>query len=87
MDYYMLNDLIAELRKIKGIGEIKEQMTQELIAFGKWDGKMIDAAKATEIISYRLDDKLVDLEVRTQKILGNYESAFGLQRMIVGGRR
>lgn len=87
MDYYMLNDLIAELRKIKGIGEIKEQMTQELIAFGKWDGKPVDAVKATEIISYRLDDKLVDLEIRTQEILGNYESAFGLQRMIVGGRR
>ncbi|MFS4457539.1 hypothetical protein [Bdellovibrio sp. HCB2-146] len=85
MDYYLLNDLIAELRKIKGIGEIKEQMTRELISFGKWNGRVVSAEKATDIVAARLDEKLVDLEIRTQEILGNYENAFGLRRMIVGG--
>lgn len=82
-DYLMLVEMVAELRKIKGAGEIRENLTNALTAFGRWNGQPVDAVKATELISVRTEAKLVDAEIRTQEILHRYEQNNAFQDMII----
>lgn len=82
-DYYMLIEMVAELRKIKGAGEIRENLTNALTTFGRWNGEPVDAAKATELVAVRTEAKLQDVEIRTQEILRRYELNNAFQNMIV----
>lgn len=83
-DYYMLIEMVAELRKIKGAGEIRENLTNALTTFGRWNGEPVDAAKATELVAVRTEAKLQDVETRTQEILRRYEANNAFQNMIIG---
>lgn len=85
-DYLMLVEMVAELRKIKGAGEIRENLINALVAFGRWNGQPVDLNKATELISVRTEAKLQDVELRTQEILRRYENNNAFQDMIVGAR-
>jgi hypothetical protein len=75
--------MVAELRKIKGAGEIRENLTNALTAFGRWNGEPVDAVKATELVAVRTEAKLQDVEIRTQEILQRYELHNGFQNMII----
>jgi hypothetical protein len=82
-EYYLLIEMVAELRKIKGAGEIRENLTNALTAFGRWNGEPVDAVKATELVAVRTEAKLQDVEIRTQEILQRYELHNGFQNMII----
>jgi len=81
-EYFALIEMVAELRKIKGAGEIRENLTNALIAYGRWNGEPIGDQRASEIIAARTESKLLDVEVRTQEILKRYEKMNAFKNMI-----
>ncbi len=83
-EYYTLLDMIAELRKIKGAGEIREDLTLALTDFGRWDGQFVDASQAATLISSRTEAKLQNAESRTQEILALYEKLNSFRNLIDG---
>jgi hypothetical protein len=82
-DFLTLVEMVAELRKIKGAGELRENLINALTTFGRWNGEPVDAAKATALISVRTEAKLQDVELRTQEILKRYEDNHAFQNMIM----
>jgi hypothetical protein len=83
IDYAKIIEAVDVLRKIKKSGEMKELLTQELVAFGRWDGRKISSAEAVKIIEQYFNYDSQALQSKSQEILADFESRNGMRSIIM----